>query len=171
MEVMVGTAIVALTIGAGSAGLLKMQEVAMESRLLTCAQTVAQNQIDRLAYQTYIPQNGIVPDVLKPGGNPVAAGTTATHYWDFAEETKTTGNTPSKWYSTTSKNVPIFDPIASVTGEKGEVYGTVAIAVTNPNLTQGGDSLNLLRATVTVTYLWRGRQLSVALATQRSSDL
>ncbi len=171
VEVLIGSALVAMTIGAGAAGLLKMQEMAMESRLLTCAQTVAQNQIDRVLYQPYIPQNGAVATVLKPGGTVVASGASAMHYWDSAEETKTTGNVPANWYSTTSKTVPIFDPVASVAGEKGEIFGTVAITVVNPGLTQGGEPLNLLRVSVNVTYPWRGRDRTVTLSTQRASDL
>ena len=143
----------------------------MKSRLLTCAQTVAQNQIDRVLYQAYIPQNGLVPNVLKPGGSVVASGASAMHYWNYAEEVKTTGNNPDNWYSSASKSVPIYDPDTTVAGEKGEVFGTVAIKVSNPGLTQGGDPLNVLRATVTVTYPWRGRNRTVVLSTQRTSDL
>jgi len=67
LEASVGASIVAIALGSGIVGLTTTNRHADITRLYTCANTVAQNQIDRVLCNQYIPQQNLIPPELVTG--------------------------------------------------------------------------------------------------------
>jgi hypothetical protein len=120
-----------------------MNHNAALSRLRTGAGTIAQGQIDLVLSETpFNPQKGQIPPSLVIG-------------------TRTQGNA---WYP----SVPIYtDPMA----EGVNVLGWMTTTVTNTGTTYNGVDLNVYRATVSVSYQYRGVTYTVAMDTLRTSDI
>ena len=138
------------TMGAGSyVGFNSLNTYAISSRLFSEAQTCAQNQIDLiLSQEPFDPTNNTVPAVL--GGQVLASGASTT---------------------VTTPNVFVYtDPVTGNT----VVTGTMTTAVTNPgstmNFTGVNTNLNTYRATVTVSYNYRGKTYNVSMDTLRTAD-
>jgi hypothetical protein len=123
--------------------LLRMNHNAALSRLQTGASTVAQNRIDLiLSDGPFNPQKNQTPPVLTLGTDFIGTQSNPT--------------------------VPIYtDP---ATGEVS-VRGWMTSNVVNTNTVLNGQNLNIYRATVTIFYVFRGRNYSVAMSTLRSSDI
>lgn len=140
---MVACGLLAVIAGSGAAGLLRMNHHAALSRLQTGASTVAQNRIDLiLSDGQFDPQKGQVPDCLIAGTQQVGSATNPT--------------------------IPIYtDPATGVVS----VWGWMTSTVTNAGVTYNSANLHLYRATVVVSYQYRGRTYSVNMQTMRSSDL
>jgi type II secretory pathway pseudopilin PulG len=151
VEVMAGVSIMGLVVGVVLFSLNQLNYYASVNRLYTAAQTLAQNQIDLIL--TKAPYNPATsqyptPNVLQTG----------TYYSD--------PSTPNTLYGA-ARNVPIFtDPSTS----NQIVVGTIKTTVTAPSISISGTSLNLLQATVTVSYTFRGKTFNVKMDTMRTSD-
>ena len=130
------------TMGAGAyVGFNSLNTYAISSRLYTEAQTAAQNQIDLiLSKEPFDPTKNKIPTVLTLG-------------------------------TTTTPNVFVYtDPVSSKHGghrndghdDHGPWY----------NMTFAGSTknLNTYRATVTVSYTYRGKTYNVSMDTMRTGD-
>jgi prepilin-type N-terminal cleavage/methylation domain-containing protein len=145
IEAMIAIALIGLAASATFAAIGKLNEYASISRLYTSAETVAQNQIDRILSDSpfnpswnppQIPAS-LVPDSQR--GGPLV-----------------------------QNQVPIYtDP---ATGEVS-VMGTVTTSVVDTGTSLNGSSLNVYRATVTVNYQFRNRKFAVVMSTLRTSDI
>jgi type II secretory pathway pseudopilin PulG len=138
------------TMGAGAyVGFNSLNAYAISSRLYSEAQTCAQNQIDLiLSKEPFDPTNNKVPAVL--GGQVLAANASTT---------------------VTTPNVFVYtDPVVG----SAVVTGTMTTVVTNPgstmNFTGVNTNLNTYRATVTVSYTYRGKDYVVSMDTMRTAD-
>ena len=138
------------TMGAGCyVGFNSLNTYAITSRLFSEAQTCAQNQVDLiLSKEPFDPTNNIVPAVL--GGQVLASGASTT---------------------VTTPNVFVYtDPVSGNT----VVTGTMTTLVTNTgstmNFTGVNTNLNTYRATVTVSYNYRGKAYNVSMDTMRTAD-
>lgn len=137
------------TMGAGAyVGFNSLNAYAISSRLYTEAQTCAQNQIDLiLSKEPFDPTNNKVPSVL--GGAVLASGASTT---------------------LTTPNVFVYeDPVSG----SAVVIGTMTTTVTNPGSTMSfvnTTNLNSYRATVTVSYTYRGKTYNVSMDTMRTAD-
>jgi prepilin-type N-terminal cleavage/methylation domain-containing protein len=142
-EVLIAMAILGLTAGSTISSLVRMNHNAALSRLRTGAGTIAQSQIDLvLSEMPFNPQKGQIPPSLVLG-------------------TRSQGNA---WYP----SVPIYtDPKA----DGVNVLGWMTTTVTNTGTTYNGVDLNIYRATVSVSYQYRGRTYTVAIDTLRTSDI
>ena len=122
-------------------GFNSINAYAISSRLYSEALTGAQNQIDQiLSKGPFDPVNNKIPAVLTVG-------------------------------TTTTPNVFIYkDP---VTGSV-VVTGTMTTVITDPGTTMtfagSTTNLNTRRATVTVSYTFRGKNYSVSMDTMRTAD-
>jgi len=141
MEVVMSLAAIG-TMGAGCyVGFNSLNAYAVSSRLYSEAQTAAQNQIDLiLSKEPFDPVNNKIPTVLTVG-------------------------------TTTTPNVFVYkDP---VTGNV-VVTGTMKTSITDTGATMtfagATKNLNTYRATVTVTYTYRGKTYNVAMDTMRTGD-
>jgi len=130
------------SMGAGCyVGFNSLNTYAVSSRLYSEAQTAAQNQIDQiLSKEPFDPVNNKIPAVLTLG-------------------------------TTTTPNVFVYqDPVSG----NVVVTGTMATTVTDlgASMTFAGStkSLNTYRATVTVTYTYRGKTYNVSMDTMRTGD-
>jgi len=113
-------------------------------RLQTGASTVAQNQIDLiLSDAPFNPQYNQIPPELTVGlNNPTNAGTS------------------------TSPTVPVYtDPSTGA-----QVLGWMTTVVADTNTKLNGNVLYIYQATVTVSYVYKGRTYSVKMCTMRTSD-
>lgn len=148
-EVVMALAVIGTMGGGCYVGLNSLNAYAVSSRLYSEAQTCVQNQIDLiLSKEPFDPVNNKVPAVL--GGQVLAAGTSTT---------------------ITTPNVFIYqDPV------NGQVVvtGTMTTRVTNPGATMTfagtTTNLNIYRATVTVSYTFRGTSYAVTMDTMRTAD-
>lgn len=138
------------TMGAGCyVGFNSLNAYAVSSRLFTEAQTCAQNQVDLiLSKEPFDPTNSKVPSVL--GGTVLASGASTT---------------------VTTPNVFVYtDPVSG----NAVVTGTMTTTVTNTGSTMTFTgvtaNLNTYRATVTVSYNYRGKNCSVSMDTMRTAD-
>jgi prepilin-type N-terminal cleavage/methylation domain-containing protein len=141
MEVVMALAVVG-TMGAGAyVGFNSLNTYAISSRLYSEAQTAAQNQIDLiLSKEPFDPMNNKIPTVLTLG-------------------------------TTTTPNVFVYkDPVSG----KVVVTGTMTTTITDlgATMTFAGSTknLNTYRATVTVSYTYRGHNYNVSMDTMRTGD-
>ena len=137
------------TMGAGCyVGFNSLNAYAVSSRLYSEAQTAAQNQIDLiLSKEPFDPVNNKIPTVLTLG-------------------------------DTTTQNVFVYRDPAKDPGATGNgnvvVTGTMKTTITDTGATMTfagvTKNLNTYRATVTVTYTYRGKTYNVAMDTMRTGD-
>jgi prepilin-type N-terminal cleavage/methylation domain-containing protein len=142
MEVVMALAVIG-TMGAGCyVGFNSLNTYAVTSRLYSEAQTAAQNQIDLiLSKGPFDPSKNKIPTVLTLG-------------------------------TTTTPNVFVYKDPAN--NNNVVVTGTMATTVTDlgATMTFAGSTTNLntYRATVTVTYIYRGKTYNVSMDTMRTGD-
>lgn len=143
-EVMVAIGLFGITAAAAIGALIRMNTNASLCRLQTGASTVAQNQIDLiLSDAPFNPQyNQIPPELTLGSNNPTNAGTS------------------------TAPTVPVYtDPSSGM-----QVLGWMTTVVTDTNTKLNGNNLYVYQATVTVSYIYKGRTYGVTMCTMRSSD-
>ena len=149
MEVVIALAVIATMGGGCYIGFNSLNAYAVSSRLYSEAQTCAQNQIDLiLSKEPFDPTNNKVPAVL--GGQVLASGASST---------------------VTTPDVFIYqDPVSG----QVVVRGTMTTTITNPGFTMtfagSTANLNVYRATVTVSYSFRGKDYNVSMDTMRTAD-
>lgn len=154
LEVVMALAVIATMGGGCYIGFNSLNAYAVSSRLYSEAQTCAQNQIDLiLSKEPFDPVNNKVPTVL--GGGTCQCQT-------LAVGASTTVTTP---------NVFIYqDPVSG----QVVVTGTMTTTITNPGATMTfagtTTNLNVYRATVTVSYTFRGKNYNVSMDTMRTAD-
>jgi hypothetical protein len=142
MEVVMALAVIG-TMGAGCyVGFNSLNTYAVTSRLYSEAQTAAQNQIDLiLSKGPFDPSKNKIPTVLTLG-------------------------------TTTTPNVFVYKDPAN--NNNVVVTGTMATTVTDlgATMTFAGSTTNLntYRASVTVTYIYRGKTYNVSMDTMRTGD-
>lgn len=138
---MVAIGLFGITAAAAVAGLLRMNNNAALCRLQTGASTIAQNQIDLiLSDSPFNPQYSQVPPELTIG-------------------------TTSQGTSTAPTVAVYTDPVTNV-----QVLGWMTTVVTDTSSTLNGSTLYVYKATVTVSYYYRGRLYSVSMDTTRCAD-
>ena len=142
-EVMVAVGIFGIFAAISIVAMNRMNYRAALSRCQTGASTVAQNQIDlMLSEMPFNPQKSQVPPSLTLGTTNVGSSTNPT--------------------------VAIYtDPKSNIVVVKGWMSTTVV----NTNTTMNGNNLNIYRATVTVSYVFKGKTYTVKMSTMRSSDI
>lgn len=141
IEAMIALGIFGITAAAAIAGMVRMNTNAALCRLQTGASTLAQNQIDLiLSDSPFNPQYSETPPEL-------TIGTT---------NTGTSSNPTLAVYT---------DPTTSLT-----VPGWMTTVVANTNSTENGTTLYVYQVTVTVYYVYKGRQYNVSMCTTRCSD-
>ncbi len=143
VELMVATAILALVAGTVVTAMGQANNYAFSHRVYTCAQTLAQNEIDAfLSAAPFHPQ--LNPPLVPPA---LVEGTTMNN------------------------NVQIYaDPESGgsiVTGSMTRTVADLALTQTTNGVTQ---NLRTRRLTVTLNYTFGGKDHSVRMSTLRSSD-
>jgi prepilin-type N-terminal cleavage/methylation domain-containing protein len=141
MEVVMALAVVG-TMGAGAyVGFNSLNTYAISSRLYSEAQTAAQNQIDLiLSKEPFDPANNKIPTVLTLG-------------------------------ATTTPNVFIYkDPVSGNVVVTGTMNTTITDLGTTMTFAGSTTNLNTRRATVTVSYTYRGKAYNVSMDTMRTGD-
>jgi len=141
MEVVMALAVVG-TMGAGCyVGFNSLNTYAISSRLYSEAQTAAQNQIDLiLSKEPFDPANSKIPTVLTLG-------------------------------ATTTPNVFVYkDPVSGNVVVTGTMTTTVTDVGATMTFAGSTKNLNTYRATVTVTYTYRGKTYNVSMDTMRTGD-
>ncbi|MEY2542908.1 MAG: hypothetical protein QOE81_369 [Verrucomicrobiota bacterium] len=141
MEVVMALAVVG-TMGAGAyVGFNSLNTYAISSRLYSEAQTAAQNQIDLiLSKEPFDPMNNKIPTVLTLG-------------------------------ATTTPNVFIYkDPVSGKVVVTGTMTSTITDLGTTMTFAGSTKNLNTRRATVTVSYTYRGHDYAVSMDTMRTGD-
>ena len=141
MEVVMALAVLG-TMGAGCyVGFNSLNTYAISSRLFSEAQTCAQNQIDLiLSKEPFDVVNNKIPTVLALG-------------------------------TTTTPNVFIYkDPVSGNVVVTGTMTTTVTDTGSTMNFTGTSQNLNVRRATVTVSYTYRGTTYNVSMDTARTAD-
>ncbi|MDQ6623256.1 MAG: type II secretion system GspH family protein [Verrucomicrobiota bacterium] len=143
VEVLVSVALLGIALGSSLWGLSQANNYAFIARLQTGAENVAQNQIDKILSEApFNPQSSQVPDVLALG-------------------------------ITVIPNVEIYNEPNPAGGQrvvKGQM-ATAVTAVTNTKVNGSITDLNLYSATVTVSYVYRGKTYNVQLNAMRASDV
>ena len=140
-EVVIALAVLATMAAGCYIGFNSLNAYAVGSRLYSEAQTCAQNQIDLiLSKEPFDITNNKIPSVLALG-------------------------------TTTTPNVFIYkDPVSG----NVVVTGTMTTTVTDVGTTQTyagvTSNLNIRRATVTVSYSFRGKSYTVSMDTMRTAD-
>jgi len=130
------------TMGAGTyVGLNLLNPYAISSRLYSEAQTAAQNQIDLiLSKEPFDPMNNKIPTVLTLG-------------------------------ATTTPNVVVYkDPVSGKVVVTGTMTTTITDLGTTMTFAGSTKNLNTYRATVTVSYTYRGKTYNVSMDTMRTGD-
>lgn len=130
------------TMGAGAyVGFNSLNTYAISSRLYTEAQTAAQNQIDLiLSKGPFDPTKNKIPTVLTLG-------------------------------TTTTPNVFIYkDPVSGNTVVIGTMDTTVTDVGNSMTFAGSTKNLNTYRATVKVSYTYRGKTYNVSMDTMRTGD-
>ena len=149
MEIVMALAVIG-TMGASCyVGFNSLNTYAITSRLFSEAQTCAQNQVDLiLSKEPFDPTNNKVPSVL--GGQVLAANASTT---------------------VTTPNVFVYtDPVSGSTVVTGTMTTTITNVSNTMNFTGVNTNLNTYRATVAVTYTYRGKNYSVSMDTARTAD-
>lgn len=141
VEVLVAVAVLGLVAGGSIWALSLSNRYASVARLYTGAETVAQNQIDRIMTDSpFNPQLGQIPAVLTLG-------------------------------TSSPQTVTIYSEPSGVNGLTHTIVGQMVTTVTNTNVITQSQSLNLYSATVVVTYSYRNRNYRVQLNAMRASDV
>jgi prepilin-type N-terminal cleavage/methylation domain-containing protein len=141
MEVVMALAVVG-TMGAGAyVGFNSLNTYAISSRLYSEAQTAAQNQIDLiLSKEPFDPTRSKIPTVLTLG-------------------------------TTTTPNVFVYkDPVSGNVVVTGTMTTTVTDLGATMTFAGSTKNLNTYRATVTVSYTYRGKNYNVSMDTMRTGD-
>jgi len=140
-EVIVAIGLFGITAAAAVAGLIRMNTNAALCRLQTGASTVTQNQIDLiLSDSPFNPQYSQIPPEL-------TLGTTSQG-------------------SSSNPTVAVYtDPVTN-----SQVLGWMTTVVTDTGSTENSSTLYVYKATVTVSYYYKGRLYSVSMCTTRCSD-
>jgi prepilin-type N-terminal cleavage/methylation domain-containing protein len=141
MEVVMALAVIG-TMGAGCyVGFNSLNTYAISSRLYSEAQTAAQNQIDLiLSKGPFDPVKNKIPTVLTLG-------------------------------TTTTPNVFIYkDPVSGNVVVTGTMTTTITDLGTSMTFAGSTTNLNTYRATVTVSYTYRGKAYNVSMDTMRTGD-
>lgn len=142
-EIMVALAILALAASAAFASLTQANKFAVSHRVYTCAQTLAQNQIDAfLSAGPFYPQ--LNPALIPPeliAGTATTAGITI--------------------YADSATNAAV------VTGAMTRTVADLGLTQTTGGTT---DPLHTRRLSVTLSYTFAGREYSVLMSTLRASD-
>jgi len=140
-EVVIALAVLATMAAGCYTGFNSLNAYAVGSRLYSEAQTCAQNQIDLiLSKEPFDITNNKIPSVLALG-------------------------------TTTTPNVFIYkDPVTGNVVVTGTMTTTVTDMGTTMTFAGATSSLNIRRATVTVSYSFRGKNYSVSLDTMRTAD-
>ncbi|MEP6668001.1 MAG: hypothetical protein ABJF10_02545 [Chthoniobacter sp.] len=141
VEVTVAIGLFGITAAAAIGAMIRMNTNAALCRLQTGASTVAQNQIDLiLSDAPFNPQYSQVPPELTPG-------------------TTSTG-------TSSAPTVAVYtDPSSGA-----KVLGWMTTVVTDTSSALNGNTLYVYRATVTVSYFYKGRQYNVSMCTMRCAD-
>jgi len=141
VEVMVASAMIAITCTTFMFVFTQLNQMAMIARLYTGAAAVAQSQIDLISTDTpFVPAINEIPTELQAP-------------------------------STTTANVNVYsDPVSGTTipGTMTTVVAAVNSTYTNGSVM---DTLYLYQATVTVSYTYRNRNYSVSYSTLRTADI
>lgn len=130
------------TMGAGAyVGFNSLNTYAISSRLYSEAQTAAQNQIDLiLSKEPFDPTRNKIPTVLTLG-------------------------------TTTTPNVFVYkDPASGNVVVTGTMTTTITDLGTTMTFAGSTTNLNTYRATVTVSYTYRGKTYNVSMDTMRTGD-
>ena len=140
-EVVIALAVLATMAAACYIGFNSLNAYAVSSRLYSEAQTCAQNQIDLiLSKEPFDVTNNKIPSVLALG-------------------------------TTTTPNVFIYkDPVSGNVVVTGTMTTTVTDLGSTMAFAGATTNLTIRRATVTVTYSFRGKTYSVSLDTMRTAD-
>jgi hypothetical protein len=143
MEVVMALAVLG-TMGAGCyVGFNSLNTYAVSSRLFSEAQTCAQNQIDLILSKEpfdVTTNPQKIPSVLALG-------------------------------ETTTPNVFVYnDPVSGNVTVTGTMKTTVTDTGATINFTGVNTNLNVRRATVTVSYTYRGKDYTVSMDTMRTAD-
>ena len=122
-------------------GFNSLNTYAISSRLYSEAQTAAQNQIDLiLSQEPFDVANNKIPAVLALG-------------------------------TTTTPNVFIYtDPVTGNVVVSGTMTTVITDTASSMNFAGVNANLNVRRATVTVSYTYRGKSYNVSLDTMRTAD-
>jgi type II secretory pathway pseudopilin PulG len=143
VEVMVASAMIALTCTTFMFVFTQLNQMAMINRLFTGATVAAETQIDLINTDTpFVPAaTNEVPTELTPG----------------------TATTSVNIYNNNDPSSPMIIP--------GTM--TTTVTAVNATYTNGSvqDTLYLYTATVTVTYTYRNTNYSVSLSTMRTADI
>jgi len=157
VEVLGGITLLALVAGSVLFGLNQLNYYAATNRLYTAAQTLAQNQIDLI----------LTAGPFDPGNNkypsPYNWLRTDQSYYTVIDPAVTP---PNPTLTTAQTSVPIY-----VDNSNRIVMGTIKTTVTDTGASLSGNSLNLRRATVVVTYTYRNKTFAVTMETMRTSDI
>ena len=130
------------TMGAGAyVGFNSLNTYAISSRLYSEAQTAAQNQIDLiLSKEPFDPTRSKIPTVLTLG-------------------------------TTTTPNVFVYkDPVSGNIVVTGTMTTTITDLGATMTFAGSTKNLNTYRATVTVSYTYRGHNYNVSMDTMRTGD-
>ena len=141
MEVVMALGVIG-TMGAGCyVGFNSLNTYAISSRLYSEAQAAAQNQIDQiLSKGPFDPVRNKIPTVLTVG-------------------------------TTTTPNVFVYqDPVSASAVVTGTMTTTITDTGSTMNFTGVNTNLNIYRATVTVSYTYRGKTYNVSMDTMRTGD-
>jgi type II secretory pathway pseudopilin PulG len=140
-EAVVALGLFGITAAAAVQAMIRMNINAALCRLQTGACTVAQNQIDLiLSDAPFNPQYSQTPPEL-------TIGTTYTG-------------------SSDNPTVPVYTDPSS--GQK--VMGWMTTEVADTNSTENSNRIYIYQATVTVSYIYKGRTYNVSLSTMRCAD-
>lgn len=174
VEIMAGITMLGLVAGSILYGLNQLNHYATVNRLYTAAQTLAQNQIDLiLTMGPYDPLTGKYPVPAACG--PASATNTIlrtdqAYYWD---PTATGTTCPMSINHASPQKVTLYqDPMNPATSSPIEAVVKTVVTDTGMTVNVGGvpTSLDLRRATVTVSYTYRNRPYEVVMETMRTSD-
>ncbi len=142
LEMVIALAVIGTMSAGAYIGFNTVNTYAVSTRLYTEAQAVAQNQIDLiLSKGPFDPKTNKVPAVLQLG-------------------------------STVTPNVFVYrDPVSGNVVVSGTMTTTITDAGYSMTYAGATTNLHLRRATVTVSYNFRGTQYDVSMNTLRTSDL
>jgi len=143
IEMMMALSILGLVTGSTFTSMSQANKFAVSNRVYTCAQTVAQNQVD--AFLTAGP--------FYPDASPALVPT------ELTTGTTTTNGVTIYTDSATGSNV--------VTGTLTRTVADLGVTQTTNGVTQ---NLNARRLTITLSYTFGGKGYSVLMSTLRASD-
>ena len=141
IEIVIALAVLGTMAAACYIGFNSLNTYAISSRLYTEAQTCAQNQIDLiLSKEPFDVTNNKIPSVLALG-------------------------------TTTTPNVFVYkDPVSGSVVVTGTMTTTITDVGSTMTFAGSTTNLNIRRATVTVSYTFRGKSYNVSMDTMRTAD-